>query len=224
MSLFEKPGLIRDGVYEHLKREILSGRLPSGARLAEVEAAERLGVSRTPVREAVQRLAQDGLVEVVPNRGARVRTVTPAEVEDTYAVREVLDGLAARLAAHSARPADLATMRAALERLERAGCTDYAAQTAADLEFHGAIAAASGNPTLVGVLRGLAEGVARVKLLTREYNQASQTHLNHAAILGAIEDRDPVAAEAAAREHVRAFRAIVLERLSSEPGAMMEAS
>jgi DNA-binding GntR family transcriptional regulator len=214
MPPFERPGLVRDEVYEHLKREILSGRLEWGERVAEVEIALHLGVSRTPVREAVQRLAQDGLLELVPNRGARVRTVTMQEVEDAYAVREVLDGLAARLAAQHAQAADISAARASLERLEGADPHDYATQTDADRAFHHAIASASKNTQLVAVLRTLDQGVARVKLLTREYNQSEQTRQAHHAVLDAISAGDPEAASLAASRHVRDFRAIILSRLA----------
>lgn len=218
MTSFDRPGLIRDGVYAHLKGEILSGHLPGGARLAEIALAERLGVSRTPVREAVQRLAQDGLVEVVPNRGARVRTVTPAEVEDTYAVREALDGLAARLAAAHRSERDLRRMREALARMDGAGPRDYEAQVQADLEFHAAVAAASGNPTLQNVLSGLEENVARLKLLSREHNQDPGTREGHRRILAAVAAGDGDAAEAAARAHVSAFRRLILSELPAGSG------
>jgi DNA-binding GntR family transcriptional regulator len=210
---FARPGLIRNGVYDHLKLEILSGKLPSGSRLAEIALAERLGVSRTPVREAVQRLAQDGLVEVAPNRGARVRGVSTREVEEVYTVREVLDGLAARLAATKRTEHDLEAMRAALGRLEAAPSHDYAAQIQADLDFHGAIANASGNSALETTLRGLSESVARVKLLTKKYNQAPATKAAHLELLRAIEAGDGVRAERAARMHVGDFRTIILTEL-----------
>ncbi|NJK44266.1 MAG: GntR family transcriptional regulator [Pleurocapsa sp. SU_196_0] len=205
---------MRDEVYDHLKLEILSGQLPSGSRLAEIALAERLGVSRTPVREAVQRLAQDGLVEVAPNRGAKVRGVSAQEVEDVYAVREVLDGLAARLAASHRTKNDLRTMREALERLERANPQDFGAQVAADLEFHNAIAIASKNAALETTLRGLSQGVARVKLLTRAYNQSLTTRDAHTQILEAIERGDATDAEERARGHVRHFSTIILQELA----------
>ena len=214
-SPFARPGLIRHGVYDHLKLEILSGRLPSGSRLAEIALAQRLGVSRTPVREAVQRLAQDGLVEVAANRGARVKTVSTRDVEDVYAVREVLDGLAARLAATQRTPAQLEAMRNALDKLERADASDFEMQIAADLEFHAAIAGASGNLALDATLRGLSEGVARVKLLTKRYNQSAQTRSAHQNLLNAIENGDADAAERIAKAHVLEFRTIILTQLQS---------
>lgn len=215
-SPFARPGLIRHEVYDHLKCEILSGKLPSGSRLSEVALAERLGVSRTPVREAVQRLAQDGLVEVAPNRGARVKTVSTADVEDVYAVREVLDGLAARLAATHRTAAQLEAMRTALRTLERAAPSDFEMQIAADLEFHGHIANASGNAALTATLRGLSEGVTRVKLLTKRYNQSTKTQTAHQNLFNAIENGDAAAAERLAKAHVLEFRAIILNQLMQE--------
>ena len=212
---FARPGLIRHEVYDHLKLEILSGKLPSGSRLGEIALAERLGVSRTPVREAVQRLAQDGLVEVFANRGAKVKTVSAADVEDVYAVREVLDGLAARLAATHRTSAQLETMRAALHKLEQADASDFELQIAADLEFHASIASASGNLALTATLRGLSEGVARVKLLTKRYNQSAQTQTAHQNLLHAIQTGDASAAEHIAKAHVLEFREIVVNQLHS---------
>jgi DNA-binding GntR family transcriptional regulator len=216
--MFSRPGLVRDGVYEHLKLEILMGKLPSGERLGEIALAERLGVSRTPVREAVQRLVQDGLVEVEANKGARVRALFRQEIEDTYAMREALDGLAARLAAEHRTDADLGRIRDALQKLETLPETDYLAQTATDLEFHAAIALASQNTVLNGVLRGISETVVRIKQLTRTTNQSPQTRADHHAILNAIEQQDPSAAEHAARAHVGRFRALVLEELEATGG------
>jgi DNA-binding GntR family transcriptional regulator len=213
---FARPGLIRHEVYDHLKGEILSGKLPSGSRLAEIALAERLGVSRTPVREAVQRLAQDGLVEVMPNRGAKVKTVSTADVEDVYAVREVLDGLAARLAATHRTTAQLEAMRTALAKLERADPEDFEMQIAADLEFHAVIAAGSGNPTLTATLTNLSENVARVKLLSKHTNQSETTRTAHHQLLQAIAKRDAGAAEHLARAHVLEFRAIILKQLQHE--------
>ena len=210
---FNRPGLIRQEVYEHLKRDILEGRIPSGERLAEEVIAAQYGVSRTPIREAVQRLAQDGLVEVIPNKGARVRAVSAIEVAQTYTVREALEGLAARLAAEHRTTLDLAQMRSSLKQLEAQAENAYMAQVAADLEFHASIANASRNDVLIVTLRGLHDTVARVKVLTRKTNLEVQTRLEHHAILDAIVAQDADAAETAARAHVRRFRTQVLSEL-----------
>ena len=213
--LFTRPQLMRNEVYEHLKLEILSGTLEPGLKLAEIPLSERLGVSRTPVREAVQRLAQDGLVQIQANKGAKVRGISLQEIEEIYAVREVLDGLAARLAATQRSQKNLKVMRQALHNLETAPATAYTEQVSADLEFHNAIAAASGNATLQSSLKNLAQSIARVKLLTRESNQSSGTSAAHEAILAAIEAKNPKAAENAAREHVRVFQEMLTLQLAT---------
>jgi DNA-binding GntR family transcriptional regulator len=213
---FSKPGLIRSEVYEHLKLEIVQGRLPGGERLAEENIAERLGVSRTPVREAVQRLAQDGFVELIPNKGARVRALSSTEIIQTYTVREALEGLAAKLAAEHREAKDLDRLAETLIRLERLPSNDYSAQTAVDLEFHAAIASASKNAVLQDTLRGLRDTIARAKLLTRKTNQAAQTKLEHQTILEHIQNGDTVAAEASARAHVQRFQKMVLEELGGK--------
>jgi DNA-binding GntR family transcriptional regulator len=209
-SLFARPQLVRNEVYEHLKLEILSGILEPNTKLAEIPLSERLGVSRTPVREAVQRLAQDGLVLIQANKGAKVRGINAQEIEEIYTVREVLDGLAARLAAQHHTTKHLKSMQLALEKLENAPATAYTEQVNADLEFHNAIATASGNNTLETTLHSLAQSVARVKLLTRETNQNKLTQEAHHKILESIKAKDPEAAEFAAREHVRMFRQLLL--------------
>jgi GntR family transcriptional regulator, rspAB operon transcriptional repressor len=211
-ALFTRPTSVRNEVYEHLKLEILRGTLEAGTRLAEIPLSERLGVSRTPVREAMQRLAQDGLVQVEVGKGAKVRGISSREIEEIYAVREVLDGLAAQLAAKNRKPHDLRAMKTALHSLEHADTQDYNAQVGADLEFHRTIAAASGNSILEQTLSSLTQQVARVKLLTREYNQNIVTQTAHHTIFAAIEQRDAAAAEQAAREHVRDFRALLLRK------------
>ncbi|WP_394649023.1 GntR family transcriptional regulator, partial [uncultured Deinococcus sp.] len=93
MALFERPTLVRDEVYEHLRRAVLDGELVPGERLGEAELCERLGVSRTPIREALMRLTQDGLLVAEANKGVRVRRVSAAEAQGAYVVREELDGL-----------------------------------------------------------------------------------------------------------------------------------
>jgi DNA-binding GntR family transcriptional regulator len=212
---FARPTLVRHEVYDHLKLEILTGKLGSGSRLAEIALAKRLGVSRTPVREAVQRLAQDGLVEIEANKGAKVRAVNALEVEHVYAVREILDGLAAREAASHATNDDIRAMKNALEKLETCPANDFNAQIHADLEFHNAIAQASQNPTLVVVLRGLAESIIRVKLLTAKYMQDAITRSSHYQILAAIENRNAELSEQTARAHVRDFGLLTVENLKA---------
>lgn len=219
MTTFERPTLVRDGVYEHLRRAVLDGEIPPGERLAEVELGEKLGVSRTPIREALMRLTQDGLLSAEANKGVRVRTITAAEARDTYVVREELDGLAAALAAQHHTPADAAQLQAALDTLNAAQSDDYREQTRLDLAFHRSIALSSHNAALIDLSRDLEQRIALIKHQTRKYNSDPHTTAQHQAILQAVLNHQPDLARQAARQHVNTFAALVLQELSewSEP-------
>ncbi|BDP40787.1 GntR family transcriptional regulator [Deinococcus aetherius] len=217
MTSFERPTLVRDGVYGHLRRAVLDGEIAPGERLGEVELGERLGVSRTPIREALARLTQDGLLVAEANKGVRVRTVSAREARDTYVVREELDGLAAALAAQAHTPADAVSLRAALEALNAARGADYREQTRLDLAFHQAVTLAAHNAALADLARGLSVRVTLIKHQTRTYNAHPETGEQHAAILKAILARDAPAAREAARHHVRTFAALVLHQLGDHP-------
>ncbi|WP_295816493.1 GntR family transcriptional regulator [uncultured Deinococcus sp.] len=217
MTSFERPTLVRDGVYEHLRRALLDGDLVPGERLGEVELGQQLGVSRTPIREALVRLTQDGLLTTEANKGVRVRTVTAAEARDAYVVREELDGLAAALAAQAHTAADARGLTLALDALDAARGTDYREQTRLDLAYHRAVTAAAHNTVLGSLARDLEQRVALIKHQTRTYNAHPDTAAQHAAILRAILDRDPDAARDAARTHVRTFAALVLHDLGATP-------
>ncbi|MFW8625956.1 GntR family transcriptional regulator [Deinococcus sp. ME38] len=214
MTSFERPTLVRDGVYEHLRRAVLDGDIAPGERLGEVELGAQLGVSRTPIREALMRLTQDGLLVAEANKGVRVRTLSADEARDTYVVREELDGLAAALAAQHHTPTDAHDLRRALGALQRAPSHDYREQTRLDLAYHRAITAATHNAALADLNRDLEQRVALIKHQTRTYNAHPQTDAQHADILTAILARDPDAARQAARTHVRTFAALVLQNLA----------
>jgi len=119
--MFTRPTLIRESVYDHLRDAILNGEFQPAERLGEVELTERLGVSRTPIREAIGRLTQDGLLESTPGRGVRIRVVSAHEAQSAYVVRETLDGLAAALAATAHTDADAGALADALTRVSPPG-------------------------------------------------------------------------------------------------------
>ncbi|GGM08282.1 GntR family transcriptional regulator [Deinococcus aerophilus] len=214
-AAFARPVLVRDGVYEHLRRAVLDGEIAPGERIGEAELGESLGVSRTPIREAIMRLTQDGLLVASANRGVRVRTVTAQEARDTYVVREELDGLAAAVAATAHTRDDAGALRAALKQVNAAPAGDYREQTRLDLGFHRTITLAAHNATLTDLARDLEQRVALIKHQTRTYNAHPETAAQHAALLKAILDRDAGAAREAARQHVRTFAALVLHDLAA---------
>lgn len=212
--MFTRPTLIRESVYDHLRNAILNGEFQPAERLGEVELTERLGVSRTPIREAIGRLTQDGLLEGTPGRGVRIRVVSAHEAQSAYVVRETLDGLAAALAATAHTDADAGVLEATLRELEAASSEDYREQTRLDLTFHRRIAQAAHNLPLLDLARDLEQRIALVKHQTRVYNSHPQTAAQHRTILQAVLARDQEAAREAAALHVRTFAALVMENLS----------
>lgn len=214
MSTLLRPQLVRELVYDHLHNEILTGSLAPGAWLKEQDVAARLGVSRTPIREAVQRLTQEGLLEAYPNYGVRVRTLTAKDALDAYAMREVLEGMAARLCAERRDPDVGQRIFEALLVMEEATRNgDHPAQIKADTAFHTAIAECSDNTMLVEALRSLAGKVTQVKVVTRDQNSTELSFVQHRAIHKAIEDHQPDVAESEMRLHIQTFRTIIAERM-----------
>jgi DNA-binding GntR family transcriptional regulator len=192
-------------VYDHLRAEILSGRLEPGAELAEVALSEQLGVSRGPLREAIGRLASEGLVTVRPRRGAVVRSLSKEEFVELYQVREALEMLAVRLAVPRLGPEDVAaleelvaTMAAHAERGEVAEFFE------ANSAFHVRLFEASGNAKLVELYEQLLAQLGRYRLrsLTLRGN-LERSVAEHAAILRAAKRRDADRAAHLMSEHIR---------------------
>lgn len=213
MSTFQRPRTVAAGVYEHLRHELLRGTLAPGTWLREQDLAEALRVSRTPVREAALRLAQEGLLVLEPNRGVRVPALSLTEAVDTYVVREPLEAMAARLAAERAGPEDNAALEVHLEAMLAVAPDDFAEHIRTDDAFHAHVAELSGNPVLEETIRRLSHRIMRVKILTRDVNTTAVARSQHARIAAAIRANDPAAAEAAMAEHIRTNLEIVKQRL-----------
>lgn len=199
-------GSLREHAYETLRDRIVNLDLPPGTRLIERDLAEELAVSRIPLREAMQRLQQDGLVVVVPRRGAVVSPFTADDVRDLFDVRESLEVLAARLAAERAGPADLDALAAQLDIARRAtGRDDKPAIAAANARFHRLIVDAAANPLLAAMLRPLEARTQWLFHLTRDRDPGVQCH-EHEELLAAIAGHDPDRAARSAFHHVRSGR------------------
>lgn len=189
--------------YELLIAEIESGRLPPGSRLLEVDLAQRLGISRTPVREAIKRLETQGLVSHEPNQGAVITKLDHARTVELYVVREVLEGLAARLAATSATQQELDILRLTME--EDWKYVDRPEKLVIrDRLFHKQIQLTARNRFLNDILDNMR--ISQILMTgTTLAVQARPTALleEHQAIVDAIIARDADRAEACARLHVR---------------------
>lgn len=164
------------------------------------------------------RLAEEGLVELVPGKGARVRVFAPEEVEEVYGVRALLEGEAAREAALRATPWELAELERLLQAIDEAPREDYPEQMRRDLEFHRALVRLSGNRTLYRLYEDLLATLALARSALPTLSQDEATRREHRAILGALLRRDPEEARRAVEAHVFRFRDLVVGRLREEGG------
>lgn len=193
-----------DLAYRRIRDLVLSGELAPGARLGQVELAERFGISRTPVREALRRLAGEGLVDQISNRGFRVADLGLDAVLRRLEVRALLEPGIARLAAERRSERDIASLKAAIAREEAARSGIEAHDASRD--FHLALARATGNEELVRVLESLWIVEVGRRLLSRRYavsNWQAEDVAEHRDILAAVELRRPEEAERLMAEHVR---------------------
>jgi len=206
--------------YVALHRMIKGRQIVPGDLLSENAIARKLGMSRTPVREAISRLVQEGLLDVVPSRGVVVTSPTLTDLEEIYAIRELLEGLASRTAATRASPAaieDLGELLARMGKAVEAGDEELFSDL--DMDFHGDIAKASGSRRLKHLLDTMRTANAAA-YFKPEYNRrnprSARSHAEHQEIFEAIRDRNPEQAEKAARAHTRAaIRDVLLDAFPS---------
>lgn len=193
----------------------MSGRWPSGAHLREVELASELGVSRTPVREALRRLASEGVLTFEPHLGATVPDWSQADLDEIFALRTRLESYAAELAALRAEQTTIAAMREATREMERAAFSgevpDTVAVTAHNDRFHRLIVSASGNRRLATFIASIVELPLVVRTFARFDSQAMRRSIaHHDEIVEAISHRDPVWAAAVMTAHIQAGRRAIL--------------
>lgn len=189
--------------YRHLLSEIRDSTLPPGTRLRENDLAERLGISRTPVREAIRQLEADGLVIHLPRQGATVRSLDYAEVIELYEMRAVLEGTAARLAAQATSAVELAELSALHADLAAAPAGAQAREL--NRQFHRTLIDAAKNRFLVKAMSVLQKTMLILGPTTlADPTRAADAFAEHAHVLAALQDRDGLAAEEAMRRHVEA--------------------
>lgn len=196
-----------DYAYTEVRERILSGSLASGARVSQEALAAELNVSTTPLREAMRRLASEGLVVLDAHRDARVAPLTAAEARSLFEVRQQLDPLAVRLAAERRGDADRARIEEAAASLQPLDTGSSLAALEAHRAFHAALYRASHNDLLISLLDGLwdkADRYRRAALQAREDSRADRRRVQaeHQAMMAAVLDGDPDAAEEHMRRHV----------------------
>lgn len=210
--------LIRHKIYEQLRADILSCALTPGLEFREGELAEKFGVSKSPIRDALQRLEIEGLIEIEPRRGHRVAPISVSDAEDILDLREILEAGAIRTIVAKASDDELRS----LDRLRKTETHDLEAFAAYNRDFHLAICRASGNQRLMSSMAGLMENYDRlciVSLSAGRDETGSMTDAldDHNTIIDALQARNAAAAVRASTKHVKKSRAKVMRGLENRP-------
>lgn len=194
--------LLREDVYGRLRAAIVDGTLGPGEKLKDIELERWLGVSRTPIREAIQRLERDGLVVTRPNKSTIVAQFDPAATKSTWQVVSALHELAARLALPHLGPAELGELERAHGAFEAAlDANDADGALQADDDFHAVFVKASGNPVLAELLDQVTPVLRRVERMRFQSTVARESIAQHAGILDAARRRDAAEAARITREN-----------------------
>lgn len=209
---------LRDVVFNTLRKGILTGELKPGERLMEIHLANRLGVSRTPIREAIRKLELEGLVTMIPRRGAEVAQITEKSLKDVLEVRRSLDALCAELACQRITDGEREELRKACLEFEKATKTKDSTQIAkADVALHDIIVAATGNQRLVNLVNNLAEQMYRYRFeYIKDENQHKRLIDEHRRIYESILYKDSIAAAEAARLHIDNQEKSIIEQIRLE--------
>lgn len=209
ISDFQDTGYsLRTKIYHRLKNAILDGVYKPGESLIEMKLAKELGVSRTPIREAIRQLELEGLVSSIPNKGVIVEGVSPQDVQDIYTIRRTIEGLAARWAAEKISDEQLKELRDTLDLMEfytEKGNVEKLSEL--DSRFHDVIFQASNSRPLESVLTNFHHFIQRARLVSvKASGRAIHSLKEHQRIYEALAAHDPDAAEKAVINHVGSAR------------------
>lgn len=195
---------LRDVVFNTLRKAILTGELKPGERLMEIHLANKLGVSRTPIREAMRKLELEGLVTMIPRRGAEVAQITEKSLKDVLEVRRALDALCAELACERITDEEKEQLKDACADFEKATKSRDTTEIAkADVTLHDIIVAATGNGRLIQLVNNLSEQMYRYRFeYIKDESQHERLIEEHRIIYESIMNKDCDAAAKAAKIHI----------------------
>jgi len=195
---------LRGRVFNQIREAILSGKYKSGEELRESTIGQELGVSRTPVREALRQLELEGLVKIVPNKGAQVINLSEKDIKDIYAIRSHLEGLCARWACENITSEQIDALEEIVYLSDfHAGKNHYEQMLDLDNKFHEIIYEASESKMLRHLLKDFHHYVQRVRKITlSSMERAYQSNMEHKAILEALKEHDANKAEELAHQHI----------------------
>ncbi|NRT76057.1 GntR family transcriptional regulator [Clostridium beijerinckii] len=194
---------IREIVLERLRKAIMNGSFQSGDRLVETSIAEGMGVSRTPVREAFRQLEIEGLAENVPRKGTIVKGISKRDILEIYQIREVLEGLAFRLACANISRERILELREMLLKMEQSiNNNDIKEYWRLHSEFHSSIMYLSNNQRLIDQMKQIYEYLSKLRNFTLVMNKRRSIAMEeHKALIEAFEKKDEILAEQIGREH-----------------------
>lgn len=209
---------LRDVVFNTLRQAILTGELKPGERLMEIHLANKLGVSRTPIREAIRKLELEGLVTMIPRRGAEVAQITEKSMNDVLEVRRALDALCAELACERITEEETEQLHRACEVFEAAVKTrDLKKIARADVQLHDIIVQATGNQRLVQLVNNLSEQMYRYRFeYIKDAGQHQRLIEEHRIIYESIVKKDKETASQAARVHIDNQKKAIIAQIRSE--------
>lgn len=209
---------LRDAVFTTLRQAILRGDLKPGERLMEIHLADKLGVSRTPIREAIRKLELEGLVIMKPRRGAEVAKITEKNLKDVLEVRRALDALSIELACDRITEQEKSNLKLALLECESATQSRDAAVIAnADIKFHDIIIAAAGNERLTYLINNLAEQMYRYRFeYLKDVTKHEKMIEEHRLIYNSIIEHNKEAAASAVTTHIDSQEKSIIDRLRLE--------
>jgi len=206
---------LRDVVFKTLRKAILMGDLPPGERLLEVHLAKRMGVSRTPIREAIRMLELEGLVTMIPRRGAEVSQITSKGLKDVLEVRTALDVMAIELSCDRMSEEQLHELRVAMVEFEKAIRSKSEVRMAqADVNFHDIIVDATGNEKLKQMVLNLSEQVYRYRYeCVKDQEMHSELIREHKEMYESIQNKDKDRAKKAVLLHIKKQEQSIIRKL-----------
>ena len=209
---------LRDVVFNTLRQAILTGELKPGERLMEIHLANKLGVSRTPIREAIRKLELEGLVTMIPRRGAEVAQITEKSMNDVLEVRRAMDALCEELACDRITPEELQDLKKACDTFEAAVKTDDIKQIAqADVALHDIIVQATGNQRLIQLVNNLSEQMYRYRFeYIKDFSQHERLVEEHKVIYESIVKKDKETASNMAKVHIDNQKKAIIRQIRLE--------
>ena len=209
---------LRDQTYDIIKNMIIMREIEPGKKINEENIAREIQVSRTPIREALCRLENEGIVKIIPRRGAFVSELTETNVREILLIREVLEGLVVRLAIENMDEKTLEKLRKSLEKVSDLPekNRDLINYTRSEVDFHSILLSAGNNQMLKNMMEIVNAHLQIIRLRTVVIpERAQRTVKEHQQILKAIEKRDAVSAEQLMREHIRSVREVALKNIKT---------